>query len=147
MTVNATRWDSAEYLKTEEDIQLYLEACLEEAGDDPAFMAHASDVIDRAKDMNQLATSIKQGLTEAIEHAAGRESQAVVHPPRTIDVKAIREQIGMTQTAFAAAFGISLSTLRHWERGDRTPKGPARVLLHVVARESQAVLRAWGKAS
>ena len=71
--------------------------------------------------MNPLA-SIKQGLIEAIDHAAGRESQAVVHPPRTIDVKAIREQVEMTQTAFAAAFGISLSTLRHWERGDRTPK-------------------------
>ena len=146
MTVNTTSWDSAEYLKTEEDIQLYLEACLEEAGDDPAFIAHALDVINRAKNKNQLA-SIKQGLIEAIEHAAGRKSQAVVHPPRTIDVKAIREQIGMTQMAFAAAFGISLSTLRHWERGDRTPRGPARVLLHVAAREPQAVLRALEKAS
>lgn len=36
--------------------------------------------------------SIKQGLTEAIEHAAGRESEAVVHPPRTTpDVKAIQQ--------------------------------------------------------
>ena len=146
MTIDTTRWDSAEYLKTEEDIQLYLNACLEEGGDNPAFMAHVLDVIARAKNMNQLA-SIKQGLIEAIEHAAGRVSQAVVHPPLAIDVKAIREQVGMTQTDFAAAFGISLSTLRHWERGDRTPKGPARVLLHVVAHEPQAVLRALGKAS
>ena len=146
MTVNTTRWDSAEYLKTEEDIQLYLEACLEEAGDDPAFMAHASDVIARAKNMKRLA-SIKQGLTKAIAHAAGQPSQAVVHPPKITDIKAIREQVGMTQTAFAAAFGISLSTLRHWERGDRTPKGPARVLLHVAAHEPQAVLRALEKAS
>lgn len=35
--------------------------------------------------------SIKQGLIEAIEHAAGQESEAVVHPPRTPDVKAIRQ--------------------------------------------------------
>ncbi len=56
MTVNTTRWDSAEYLKTEEEIQLYLEACLEEAGDDPVFMAHALDAIARAKNMNQLAS-------------------------------------------------------------------------------------------
>ena len=54
MTINTTRWDSAEHLKTEEEIQLYLEACLEEAGDDPAFIAHALDVIARTKDMNQL---------------------------------------------------------------------------------------------
>ena len=89
--------------------------------------------------------SIKQGLIEAIEHAAGQDSEAVVHPPRTPDVKSIREQVGMTQTAFAAAFGVSLSTLRRWERGERTPQGPARVLLHVVAREPQAVLRALEK--
>ncbi len=35
MAIITTRWDSAEHLKTEEDIQLYLEAALEEAGDDP----------------------------------------------------------------------------------------------------------------
>ena len=57
MTVNTTRWDSAEYLKTEEDTQLYLEACLEEAGEDPAFIAHALDVIARAEDINQLRVS------------------------------------------------------------------------------------------
>ena len=86
MADNTTRWDSADYLKTEEDVRLYLEACLEEAGDDPAFMAHALDVIARAK-KRILFESIKQGLTEAIEHAAGRESEAVVHFPRTPDVK------------------------------------------------------------
>ncbi len=97
--------------------------------------------------MSKVFDSIKQGLTEAIEHAAGKASPAIVHPPRAIDVKAIRKQVGMTQTAFAAAFGLSLSTLRHWERGDRTPHGPARVLLHVVAHDPKAVLRALEKAS
>ena len=43
-----SRWDSAEHLKTEEDIRLYLEACLEEAGDDPAFIVHALGVVARA---------------------------------------------------------------------------------------------------
>jgi DNA-binding phage protein len=38
--VNTTRWDSAEHLKTEEDRQLYLEAYLEEAGDDPILIVH-----------------------------------------------------------------------------------------------------------
>ena len=43
---------------------------------------------------------------------------------------------------FALAFGISLGTLRHWERGDRHPQGPALVLLNVVAREPKVVLKA-----
>ena len=67
--------------------------------------------------------SIKQGLTEAIEFAQGKPTQAVVHTFSSVDVKAVRVQVGMSQTEFASAFGISLGTLRHWERGDRKPRG------------------------
>jgi len=49
MALATTRWDSAEHLKTEEDIRLYLEASLEEAGDNPAFIVHALDVAARAR--------------------------------------------------------------------------------------------------
>ena len=68
MSINVTRWDSAECLKTEEDIELYLEACFEEAGDDPSFIIHALGVIARAKNMSQLArdTGItREGLYKA----------------------------------------------------------------------------------
>jgi len=50
-----TPYDSAEYLKTDEDMAMYLEACLEEAGDDAAFIAKALGTIARAKGMTQLA--------------------------------------------------------------------------------------------
>ena len=92
--------------------------------------------------MTKAFDSIKQGLLEAIAHASGQLSTAIVHLPQPIDVKAIRKQVGMTQMEFAAAFGISVSTLRHWERGDRIPQGPARVLLRVVATAPHAVLSA-----
>ena len=92
--------------------------------------------------MTKAFDSIKQGLLEAIAHASGQRSTAIVHLPQPIDVKAIRKQVGMTQMEFAAAFGISVSTLRHWERGDRIPQGPARVLLRVVATAPHAVLSA-----
>jgi len=55
MALETTLWDSAEYLKTEEDIQLYLEACIEESDDDPALLIHALGVIARARNINQLA--------------------------------------------------------------------------------------------
>ena len=92
--------------------------------------------------MSSAFESIQQGLCEAIEFAEGKPVKAIVHDVSSLDVKAIRQHIGMTQTEFASAFGISVGTLRHWERGDRTPRGPARVLLNVVAKEPQAVLRA-----
>lgn len=48
-------WDSASHLRTEEEIAAYLDAALEEAGDDPKFIAHALGVIARAHGMSQLA--------------------------------------------------------------------------------------------
>lgn len=69
MGIKTTRWDSAEFLKTDEDIQLYLEACIEEAGDDPAFIVHALGVIARARNMSQLARETgltREGLYKAL---------------------------------------------------------------------------------
>jgi putative transcriptional regulator len=92
--------------------------------------------------MSNAYESIKKGLDEAIEHAKGKKTKAIVHEFNAVDVKNIRSSIGMSQNEFASAFGISVSTLRHWERGDRTPHGPALVLLNVVAKEPKAVLKA-----
>jgi len=56
------------------------------------------------------------------------------------DVQAIRKQYGLSQERFAKLLGISVSTLRNWEQGRRTPEGPARVLLRVAARHPEAIL-------
>ncbi|ROV60625.1 helix-turn-helix domain-containing protein [Vibrio ponticus] len=92
--------------------------------------------------MTDAFKSIQQGLMEAIEFAEGQTKSATVHKFDSVDVKALRNNVGMTQAEFAATFGISLGTLRHWERGDRTPRGPALVLLNVLAKDPQAVIRA-----
>lgn len=44
-----SRYDSADYLKTEEDIAAFLQAVIEEDCDDVAFMTHALNVVDRAR--------------------------------------------------------------------------------------------------
>ena len=49
------KWDSAEHLKLQEDMAPYLDACIEEAGDDTAFIAKALGNVACAKDMTQLA--------------------------------------------------------------------------------------------
>lgn len=48
-------WDPAEHLDSDEAITAYLNAVLEEAGDDPAFVASALGDIARARGMSQLA--------------------------------------------------------------------------------------------
>ncbi len=92
--------------------------------------------------MGKAFNSIKKGLDEALDFSKGKKTKAVVYKFTSVDVKNIRNRIGMSQSEFASAFGISVSTLRHWERGDRTPHGPALVLLNVVAKEPKAVLKA-----
>lgn len=92
--------------------------------------------------MNDAFNSIKKGLEEAIRHAEGHAPDTLIHRPRPIDVKALRSRIGMTQEQFAAWFGFSTATLRHWERGDRSPHGPALVLLNVIEHNPKAVIDA-----
>ena len=92
--------------------------------------------------MSKAFESIKQGLDEALGFSKGKKTKAVVHEFKPVDVKNIRAKVGMSQSEFASAFGISVSTLRHWERGDRKPNGPALVLLNVVAKEPRVVLNA-----
>ncbi|MFN3162570.1 MAG: addiction module antidote protein [Pseudohongiellaceae bacterium] len=69
MAVKISRYDSAEYLKSDEDIQAYLDAVLEEGGDDPAYIIHALGIIARAKNMSQLARDSglsREGLYKAL---------------------------------------------------------------------------------
>jgi putative transcriptional regulator len=75
--------------------------------------------------MSKAFESIAQGLREAIALNEGEEVQANTYRPEEIDVGQLRHSLGLTQTEFAAKFCISLGTLRHWERGDRKPHGPA----------------------
>ena len=55
------------------------------------------------------------------------------------DVVALRRFIGMTQTQFATALGISVHTLRNWEQGRRSPEGPALALLRIAARHPRVL--------
>ena len=104
--------------------------------------------MERGVEMSDVADSIRRGLEDALAYARGDKSRGratVVHVPEQVDVKAIRKRLGLSQTAFAARFGISPSTLRDWEQNRRQPEGPARVLLTVIDREPEAVERALSR--
>jgi len=71
-TIKLRRWDSAEYLQTEEDMVLYLQACMEEAGDDAAFIAKALGNIARARSMSQLAKDTGLGRESLYKALSGQ---------------------------------------------------------------------------
>ncbi len=79
-------------------------------------------------------------LDEAAEIMAGaRQPSRAWHPPATVDVRAIREALGLSQPAFARRVGFSLGAVREWEQGRRQPEAAARVLLLVIARSPEMV--------
>mgnify|MGYP001114693704 CR=1 FL=1 len=90
--------------------------------------------------MSELFESIKRGLQEAIAHSRGGKTEVRFFTPQQVDVKAVRRKTGLTQSQFAATFGISVATLRHWERGDRKPHGPALVLLNAADNDPEGLL-------
>jgi len=70
-TIKLRKWDTVEYLKTEEDMAMYLQACMEEAGDDAAFIAAALGDIARARGMSQLAKDTGLGRESLYKALSG----------------------------------------------------------------------------
>ena len=75
-----SRYDSADYLETEDDIAAYLDAVMAEGGDDPAYIIRALGTVARARNMSKLARDAgmsREGVYKALsEH--GNPSFATV---------------------------------------------------------------------
>src|SRR5712691_10319037 len=75
------------------------------------------------------------GLKQAVAHARGEIELPVytVEVPHRVDVAAVRRRLGLSQAAFARAFGLEVTAIHAWEQGRRRPDRAARVLLAVIA--------------
>ncbi len=84
------KWDSAEHLKTPEDMAMYLEACLEEAGDDAAFIAKALGNIARARGMSQLARDTglgRESLYKALSAEGNPSFSTILKVTRALGIR------------------------------------------------------------
>lgn len=87
MALKTTRWDSAKYLKSERDIAEYLTACVEEGGDDPAFLAYALGVVARARNISKLARETgmtREGLYRALSKRGNPSFATVMKVARAL---------------------------------------------------------------
>lgn len=87
----------------------------------------------------RMIKSAGQALAFA-ERKKGEDCKA--HIPAEIDVRRIRKKASMSQSEFAAHFGVSVRTVQDWEQGRRVPGGASRAFLVVIDREPEAVHRA-----
>ncbi|MEO5350910.1 MAG: helix-turn-helix domain-containing protein [Magnetococcus sp. YQC-3] len=69
---------------------------------------------------------------------AGQGQRVTVQIPG--GVKAIRDRMDLSQSAFAGILGVSVRTVQEWEQGRRKPSGPAASLLRVAQRHPEALL-------
>jgi probable addiction module antidote protein len=75
-----SRYDSADYLETEEDIAMFLDAVMEEGGDDPAYITRALGAVARARNISKLARDTgmsREGIYKALSEE-GNPSFATV---------------------------------------------------------------------
>ncbi len=92
--------------------------------------------------MSKLYEEMAQGLSEARAYMEGERQSYKATLPETIDVRAIRKKLHLSQGKFAEAFGFSVDAVRHWESGRRTPEASTRAYMTVIAHNPQAVLKA-----
>jgi len=92
----------------------------------------------KTKEFAALVASVKQaGRIWRGRMKAGRTLEV-----RPMDIRAIRQKLGRSQSEFALMIGVSLSTLQNWEQGRRKPVGPAPPLLKVAAANPRMVAQA-----
>ena len=85
-----TPYDTAEYLKTDEDMALYLKACFEEAGDDAAFITKSLGNIARVRGMSQLARDTgltREGMYKALSENGNPEFAAIMKVIKALGLK------------------------------------------------------------
>ena len=81
----------------------------------------------------------------AIVTAAHQAARAATRGSRTRAMRSnVRGRTGLTQTAFAARIGVPVETVRNWEQGKRSPRGPARALLKVLDEAPEAAFAVLG---
>jgi putative transcriptional regulator len=89
---------------------------------------------------SRIIASMKEAV--AISKGELPEDSYKVHIPAKVDVKSIRERMGLSQAAFANRFGLSVFAIRNWEQGKRQPDPAARAYLKVIEKVPQAVTEA-----
>lgn len=91
---------------------------------------------DTAKGLSDIGVITQETMREFDQHCL--PTIRVLTPK---EIKALRARLGVSQPVFARYLNTSLSSVQKWERGARTPEGPALKLLHVVKEKGLEALR------
>jgi DNA-binding transcriptional regulator YiaG len=80
-----------------------------------------------------------EDLQKLIGELAEFDIKASLYDSPKVDVRAVRERLGLSQDEFAVQFGLDVATVRNWEQGRSEPDRAARTALWTIATNPQAV--------
>lgn len=99
---------------------------------------------DRRTDVGR---ELEAALGEVLAHVRGGTPLPcrIVDDPAAEHIVALRKRMKLSRRKFADSFGLDVRAVQEWEQGRRVPDRAARVLLTVIDRDPEAVIRALGK--
>ena len=91
----------------------------------------------------KVGQEIEAALGEVLAHVRGEVDLPcrIVDDPAAEHILAIRKRMKLSRQKFADRFGLDARTVQDWEQGRRVPDRAARVLLTVIDRDPEAVVR------
>jgi putative transcriptional regulator len=94
--------------------------------------------------MSKPGKGIITGAEQALAYLKGDKTKGRACKVRAMDinVKAIHENLDMTQEVFSETFAIPVSTLKKWETNNRVPEGPTKAYLTVIEKNPHAEKKA-----
>ncbi len=116
---HTTRYDVAEHLRTPEEMAAYLEACLEEADGDAAFIAKALGDIARAKGMSQVARDSglsRESLYKALSGDRSPDFDTILKVIEALGLR-LHAQVVLAPTQPVAPAVVSVASARRQRRG------------------------------
>ena len=92
----------------------------------------------------QMGLEVEEALEEVLAHVRGETPLPcrIVDDPAAEHIVALRKRMKLSRQKFADRFGLDARALQDWEQGRRVPDRAARVLLTVIDRDPEAVVRA-----
>ncbi len=98
----------------------------------------------RLKADGRLVEILPDGSEQPMTISDGQPAPRSNGSDRFVDAAYARNVRGLTQIAFAAQIGVPVETVRNWEQGKRSPRGPARALLRVIEGAPEAAFAVLG---
>ena len=95
------------------------------------------------KERTRMGREVESALGEVLAHVRGEVKLPcrIVDNPAAEHIRALRKRMKLSRQKFADRFGLDARAVQDWEQGRRVPDRAARVLLTVIDRDPEAVMR------